>query len=264
MRLRNFRPTNEIKRIDAERPADEAQDNQRTNANSARTHPRGTAIFNSVAARQFIDTHGSLLSRRSDRPAPPHVALSAPLLAKLRQSWEPTARRQFIDRLWQSLRQLPEQFLLRDARPLGERLDDVRPERIAELARRNRLVWPGAEAAAGAAAERIRERLGRTAGKEEPVELKFSISDIWSRQLFIALCRRYGLRPFRHRRMHRQTIMVKAPKSFIEQVLWPEFQELNAALIAYLSQITEKVIREEVHKETGEAEEVDEPTRIGR
>ena len=123
---------------------------------------------------------------------------------------------------------------------------------------------PGEKAAAGAAAERIRERLGRTAGKEEPIELKFSISDIWSRQLFIALCRRYGLRPFRHRRMHRQTIMIKAPKSFIEQVLWPEFQELNAALIAYLSEITEKVIREEVHKETGEAEEVDEPTRIGR
>src|SRR5271166_4104414 len=42
---------------------------------------------------------------------------------------------------------------------------------------------PGEKAAAGAAAERIRERLGRTAGKEEPVELKFSISDIrgfWS------------------------------------------------------------------------------------
>jgi len=32
--------------------------------------------------------------------------------------------------------------------------------------------------------------------------------------------------------------MIKAPKSFIEQVLWPEFQELNAALIAYLSEIT--------------------------
>ena len=41
-------------------------------------------------------------------------------------------------------------------------------------------------------------------------------------------------------------------------------QELNAALIAYLSEITEKVIREEVHKETGEAEEIDEPTRIRR
>jgi hypothetical protein len=58
--------------------------------------------------------------------------------------------------------------------------------------------------------------------------------------------------------------MIKGPKSFIEQTLWPEFQELNAALVAYLSEITEKVIREEVHGETGEAEEVDEPTRIGR
>ena len=123
---------------------------------------------------------------------------------------------------------------------------------------------PGEKAAAGAAAERIRERLRQTAGKEKPIELRFSISDAWSRQLFIALCRRYGLRPFRHRRMHRQTIIVEAPKSFVEQVLWPEFRELNSALIAYLSEITENVIREEVHKETGEAEEVDEPTRIGR
>ena len=64
--------------------------------------------------------------------------------------------------------------------------------------------------------------------------------------------------------MHRQSILIKAPQSFMEQVLWPEFEELNAALIAYLSEITEKVIREEVHKETGEAEEIDEPSRIGR
>ena len=123
---------------------------------------------------------------------------------------------------------------------------------------------PGEKAAAGAAAERIRERLGQAADKENLIEWKFSIPDIWSRQLFIALCRRYGLRPFRHPRMHRQTVMIKGPKSFIEQTLWPEFQELNAALEAYLSEITEKVIREEVHGETGEAEEVDEPTRIGR
>ena len=71
---------------------------------------------------------------------------------------------------------------------------------------------------------------------------------------------RYGLRPFRHQRMHRQSIMIKAPNSFVEQVLWPEFQELNAALAAYLSEITEKVIREEVHGESGEAEEIE---RVG-
>lgn len=120
----------------------------------------------------------------------------------------------------------------------------------------------GEKAAAGAAAERIRERLSQAAGKETSSESRFSIPDVWSRKLFAALCRRYGLRPFRHRRMHRQTIIIKAPTSLVKQVLWPEFQELNAALIAYLSEITEKVIREEVYGETGEADEVDELTGI--
>ena len=122
----------------------------------------------------------------------------------------------------------------------------------------------GERVAAGAAAERIRERLDQAASTEEEIEVKFSIPDIWSRQLFVALCRRYGLRPFRYPRMHRQSIIIRVPKSFIDQVLWPEFEELSAALTAYLSEITEKVIREEVHGETGEADEVDEPQRIGQ
>ena len=115
---------------------------------------------------------------------------------------------------------------------------------------------PGEKAAAGAAAERIRQRLGQTAGKEKSIELKFSIPDVWSRQLFIALCRRYGLRPYRHPRMHRQSILIKAPKSFMEQVLWPEFQELNQALRTYLNDVTLKIIREEVHSDASEAAEV--------
>ncbi len=122
----------------------------------------------------------------------------------------------------------------------------------------------GEKVAASAAAERIRDRLGQAADKEKEIEVKFSISDVWSRQLFVALCRRYGLRPFRYRRMHRQTIIIRAPKSFVEQVLWPEFEELSAALTAYLTEITERVIREEVHGETGDADEVDEPRQIGR
>jgi hypothetical protein len=122
----------------------------------------------------------------------------------------------------------------------------------------------GEKVAAGAAADRTLNRLGQVAGKEKSIEAKFSITDTWSRQLFVALCRRYGLRPFLYRRMHRQTIIIKAPKSFVEQVLWPEFEELDAALVAYLSEITERVICEEVHGETADADEVDEPPRIGR
>ena len=122
----------------------------------------------------------------------------------------------------------------------------------------------GEKSAAGAAAERIRARLGQAAKTEAAVEMRFSIPDVWSRKLFIALCRRYGLRPFRHRRMHRQSIIIKAPKSFTEKVLWSEFLELDAALVSYLAEITDKVIREAVHGEVGEAEEIDEPAQIGR
>lgn len=122
----------------------------------------------------------------------------------------------------------------------------------------------GEKDAAAAAADRIRAKLAQAAATERSEEIRFSVPDIWSRQLFIALCRRYGVRPYRYRRMHRQTVVVRAPRSFLDQVLWPEFQELNASLTAYLLDITSKLIREEVHGETRDAEEIDEPKRIGR
>lgn len=121
---------------------------------------------------------------------------------------------------------------------------------------------PGEKAAAGAAAERIRRQFETASKTERPEELKFSIPDPWSRQLFIALCRRYGVRPFRYRRMHRQTVMIRAPASFVHHILWPEFEELSDALTRHLLDITERIIREEVHSATGDAEEIEEPRRL--
>jgi len=60
------------------------------------------------------------------------------------------------------------------------------------------------------------------------------------------------------------TVVVKAPRSFVEQTLWPEFRELSGALSTYLTEITERLIREVVHGETTDAEEREEPRRIGR
>ena len=119
---------------------------------------------------------------------------------------------------------------------------------------------PGERAAAGAAAERIRERLRRSERAEPLVEMKFSLADLWSRELFLALARRYGLRPFRYLRQKRTTVMLKVPPSFVEDVLWPEFVELNAVLSDYLLEVTRKIIREEVHGGSTEADEVADPT----
>ena len=79
----------------------------------------------------------------------------------------------------------------------------------------------GEKSAAGGAAERIRSKF-KSASKQEPAEeYKFSISDPWSRQLFIALCRRYGIKPFRYTRMHRQTVMPNLNTVF-HKVRWEQ------------------------------------------
>lgn len=120
----------------------------------------------------------------------------------------------------------------------------------------------GERAAAGAAAERLRERLKATELKEKPIEMRFSIPDPWARQLFIALARRYGLKPYRFPRMHRQTILLKGPPSFLEGVLWPEFQQLSRELKTFLADITRRVISEEVFRDTADAEEVPEARQL--
>ena len=122
----------------------------------------------------------------------------------------------------------------------------------------------GERAAAEAAAERIRARLAESAHAEAVSEIKFSVLDAWSRQLFCALCRRYGLTPYRYPRMHRQSILVRAPASFVETVLWPEFEELDEVLRSYLAEITDRIVREAIHGETGDADEVPETGRRQR
>ncbi len=122
----------------------------------------------------------------------------------------------------------------------------------------------GERVAAEAAAERIRARLGEYQDTEGPIDMKFSLRDVWSRQLFVALSRRYGLKPYRYPRQRRTTVMLSAPERFINETLWPEFQELNQVLVDYLSRVTDRIIREEVFSQTSEAQEVDEPQGLPR
>jgi len=140
-------------------------------------------------------------------------------------------------------------------------------ERLREKLRKIEALYAGAttageKSAAGAAADRIRRQFETASKKEGAEEFKFSIPDPWSRQLFIALCRRYGIKPFRYTRMHRQTVMFRAPASFVQLTLWPEFEELSGALTAHLDEITRKIIKEEVHEATQDAEEVSEPRQL--
>jgi hypothetical protein len=102
--------------------------------------------------------------------------------------------------------------------------------------------------------ERIRRALTAETA-ERPVEIQFSLPDRWKRRLFIALCRRYGVSPYRYKRQRHSTLLVRAPRSFIDRTLWPEYMELEHALDEYLNEATERIIREEVFGDTTEAPE---------
>jgi hypothetical protein len=108
----------------------------------------------------------------------------------------------------------------------------------------------GERDAAAAAIDRVRAALGAAERTEKTI-------DRWNRRLFTALCRRYGLKPYRYPRQRYSTVVLRAPASFINRTLWPEFLQIKSALDEYLHEATERIIREEVFGNSEEAEERD-------
>src|SRR5215472_3010414 len=104
--------------------------------------------------------------------------------------------------------------------------------------------YAGERQAAGEALQRIRRRLAELEKSERPVEFRFSLPDPWARSLFIALVQRYGLRPYRQFGQRRTTVMVKVAESFVNDVLWPEFNQINAVLRSHLDTVTQRIIHE--------------------
>lgn len=100
----------------------------------------------------------------------------------------------------------------------------------------------GERAAAEAAMGRVRARLD--AAPEPEVEMKFSFPDSWTVRLFVAVCRKHGLRPYRYRRQRHTTVMVSAREKTFDQEIWPEFSHLLTALQSYFEEVTDHLIQD--------------------
>ncbi len=114
--------------------------------------------------------------------------------------------------------------------------------------------FQGEKEAAEYAMNKITEKLKKLKSQDPPIEYQFSLTDTWSRKLFVALLRRFGIRPYRYARQRSTTVMARISKSFVDKTLWPEFQKLNNELRNYLEEITEKVIRESINSDTSESD----------
>ncbi len=102
--------------------------------------------------------------------------------------------------------------------------------------------FSGEKDAAAHAIDRICKRLKELQDLDPPREYRFSLGNTWSKKLFVALLRRYNLKPYRYKRQKYTTVMVQVPKSFVEETLWPEFLKLDNILCDYLSEVTDRII----------------------
>lgn len=141
-------------------------------------------------------------------------------------------------------------------------------QRLFEKLRRIEALFAGAATegerlAADAARERIRERLQAVSGAEQAIEHRFSLRDTWSRRIFVALLRRYGLDPYRYPGQRYTTVMARVAPRFVDETLWPEFQEIHNVLASYLDDVTNHVLTEMIHGDVSEAAVVSEPLQIG-
>jgi hypothetical protein len=132
-------------------------------------------------------------------------------------------------------------------------------ERLIEKLRLIEALYAGAATlgerqAAANARDRIRARLREQQTVDPPIEFRFKLNDPWSRRLLTALLRRYQIRPYRYPRQHRNTVMARVPKRFMQETLWPEFEEISRTLTAYLDKVTERVIAEAVEADRSEVE----------
>ncbi len=127
-------------------------------------------------------------------------------------------------------------------------MDERLRERLSKLeALFARAGTAGEQAAAGAAIERLRGRVGPRTDPE--VELKFTLPDAWSVRLFVAVCRKHGVRPYRYARQRRTTVMVRVQERAFDRLVWAEFSDLQNALELYFEETVDHLITEAMHSD---------------
>jgi hypothetical protein len=121
----------------------------------------------------------------------------------------------------------------------------------------------GERVAAGEARKRIQLRLKMIEEEDPPVEYKFRIADGWSAKLFMALCRRYDIKPYRYRGQRRTTLMAKVSKRFVNETLWPEYEQLSNVLRRHLDDVTGRIIATAIHEDVSDASDRDPSPELG-
>jgi len=138
-----------------------------------------------------------------------------------------------------------------------ERHEDIQAklQKLEELFARG--ATEGERAAAGAALDRFAARLDHVS-QEAETEIRYSLPDTWAVRIFVALCRKHGVRPYRYPRQRRTTVMVRVQPSAFEQNVLVEFRMLHSELVAYFQDTVDHLIADAM-KSDGDDENLEPP-----
>lgn len=136
-----------------------------------------------------------------------------------------------------------------------DRTEDIRAklEKLEQLFERG--ATPGERAAAGAALDRLNEKLKSSADEAE-VEMQYSLPDTWAVRIFVALCRKHGVQPYRLPRQRRTTVMVRVRRDAFDKTVVAEFRALHTELVAYFDDTVDHLIADAM-KSDGDDEHID-------
>ena len=100
----------------------------------------------------------------------------------------------------------------------------------------------GEKKAAISAKARILKKYPEVEVHKNPKEYALYTSDNWHKKLLIAICRKYGVKPYRYHRQKYTTVMVRINEEFLNNVLWKEYLEYTKHLEKLVEEITDDLI----------------------
>lgn len=114
----------------------------------------------------------------------------------------------------------------------------------------------GEKQAAQFAKRRLQKKFG-----EKPVEYSIRVNSLSKKKLFVAICQKHGIRTYRYRGQKHTTTMLMVGKSFLDEVLWPEFKKYAKLLDEFVDEIMQDLISQ-IHQVEEEEEIVKTPALL--
>jgi hypothetical protein len=96
-------------------------------------------------------------------------------------------------------------------------------------------------ASGGSSVESCRARLVEWRRGESDIEYRCSVPGAALQRVFGGVCLRYGIVPYR-RSTRGSTICVQAPRGFVREVLWPQFEAMADVVERALGEATERIM----------------------